>query len=111
MGALHHGARGVDERAGADDLVGVGVAQDALGRDLERLGEARDALELVGEVGVRGRDALQLDEVAEVLTRSRWMRTDCQSSRWRSFSTTASTPRLASSAAFSVCGSSTGMSR
>ena len=32
------------------------------------------------------------------------MRTFCHSSRWRSFSTTASVPRLASSAAFSVAG-------
>ena len=45
------------------------------------------------------------------LTRSRWMRTFCHSSRWRSFSTTASVPRLASSAAFSDAGSSTGISR
>ena len=36
------------------------------------------------------------------LTRSRWMRTLCHSSRWRSFSTTASVPRLASSASHSA---------
>ena len=67
VGALHDLAGGVDERAAADHLVAVGVAQDALRRDLERLGEAGDLLELVGEVGVGGRDALELDEVPEVL--------------------------------------------
>ena len=44
-------------------------------------------------------------------TRSRWMRTFCHSSRWRSFSTTASRPSEASSAAAQPAGSSTGMSR
>ena len=45
------------------------------------------------------------------LTLSRWMRTFCHSSSRRSFSTTASVPRLDSSADFSAAGSSTGISR
>ena len=61
-------AGGVHEGARADHLVGVGVAQDALGRDLQRLGEPGDALELVSARSESARgDALELDEVAEVL--------------------------------------------
>src|SRR4051812_27199864 len=67
VGALHDGLCRLHEGVGPHDLIGVGVAQDALGRDLQRLGEPRDAVELLGEVGVRGGDAFELDEVTEVL--------------------------------------------
>ena len=81
------------------------------GGDLERLGEPGDAVELVGEVGVAVATPSSSTKLPRSLTRSRWMRTFCHSSRWRSFSTTASVPRLASSAAHSARGSSTGISR
>ena len=45
------------------------------------------------------------------VTTSRWMRTLCHSSRWRCFSTTVSTPSVASSEALSVAASSIAVSR
>ena len=54
---------------------------------------------LVGEVRVRVGHGLQLDERAQPLTSSRWIRTVSHSSRCRRFSTTTSTPSVSVSAA------------